>query len=279
MPTGAIRPITLTIDIDQGRMFEVLRFRLREAMNLVRLMYRMRYGLVFRRLRREGRDAELRAMIGHMAVEWGQSIFANVHCEVAVEGGEHMPAEGPVVVMANHQNMYDIPLLMAYLGRPMGFVAKRELFRVPGLAYWMRQTGSIALDRRDPEAGRRTFAELGRTLRAEGRGFIIFPEGTRTRDREGRVQAFKPGAIRLATEHDLPVLPVAIDGTRYFGDAEAIRRTRRGGRLVRLRLLPVQHPPAQMSAPERKRFVEDLQTTISSHREAIRVEWPAKGSA
>ncbi len=190
-----------------------------------------------------------------------------------MEGREHIPADRAFLIYSNHQSKFDIPVLIAAFGRRIGFVAKRELFWVPGLAYWMRKINAVSLDRTDVSAGVQTLHALAQRLEAEGQPFVMFPEGTRTRDPERRVQAFKRGAIRLAAGEGLPVLPVSLDGTRLLEDAAAMRATRRGGRVIRVRIEPPRQV-ADASAPGRKAFTDALHDTIRSNWEAIRVEWP-----
>lgn len=251
---------------------EMLKFRFLEMLTLVHLVLQTRSVFRFWWLQRRGRQAELDALLRRMSLAWARRIFSRVHCRVEVEGLEHVPAEGPLVIMTNHQSMYDIPLLVGYLSRPAGFLTKKELFRIPGLSFWMRRMHCAALDRSDAGAGGRLYRRLAEDLQREGRAFIVFPEGTRTRAPDGAIQAFKPGSVRLATDYGIPVLPVSLDGTRFFHDAEAVGRTRRGGRLVRLRIAPPVYP-GRMNAPQRRAFVEHLRATIVSNHERIRVQW------
>lgn len=227
----------------------------------------------FARMRRQGREAEVAAMIDRKFTDWAHWVLDNLHCRLEVEGSEHIPHGEPFVVVANHQSKYDIPVLVAALGRAVGFVAKRELFWVPGMAYWMREIQMLPLDRRSVVRGADTLAQLGPALKAHNRAFVIFPEGTRTRAADRSVQPFKRGAIRLASEHDLPVLPLALDGTWQLDQTATMAVTRHGGRVVRIRIEPLRRLEGD-SAPARRAFVDALYETIRSNREAIRVEWP-----
>jgi len=129
------------------------------------------------------------------------------------------------VVVANHESNLD-PFLLAHLPWDMRWVAKRELFRIPVIGALLRLSGDIPLRRGDGDSVRRMFAGCRETL-GRGLSVMIFPEGTRARD--GMLGPFKDGAFRLAIESHVPVLPIAIDGTREclaagswrFGDARA----------------------------------------------------------
>lgn len=232
-------------------------------------------GLWYRWRQRHGDSAAADAAIFRRSRRWAQSLFRRMNVQVEVEGLEHVPAEGPLVVMTNHQSMWDIPLLMGYLGRMVGFVAKRELFRLPAFAFWMRLIHSVPLDRGNPRAGARMMDALAADMKQHGYAVVVFPEGTRSRHPDGELGPFRRGSLRLATTNDLPILPVSIEGTRFLSNMQALARTWRGGRVVRLRVSPpvlVSH----QSSLQAKAFAETLRATIEDNRNAIRLNWPAQ---
>jgi len=202
-----------------------------------------------------------------------RTVFTWLHCEVRVEGAEHIPKDKAFIVMVNHQSKFDIPLLGGYLGKPMGFLAKRELFRIPGFSFWMRQSGCMPLDRKDVAGGAAAMEEWARDLRSHQRGLIVFPEGTRSKDPGGAIQSFKQGSLRIASENDLPILPISLDGTRFFDQINLLHETRRGGRYVRMKIFPLKNVQVN-SAPERKAFMAELRDVIIAGRESILVRWP-----
>jgi 1-acyl-sn-glycerol-3-phosphate acyltransferase len=145
---------------------------------------------------------------------------------LGVERAPGLRTREPYVVLANHQSMFDIPILarLLFWSFPK-FVSKRELARgLPSVSYHLRVSGHALIDRGDRQQALEAIRALGRRASAWRVSAVIFPEGTRSRD--GRIGPFKPaGALELIeTAHDLPVLPVAIDGS---------------WRLVRHRLWPV----------------------------------------
>jgi 1-acyl-sn-glycerol-3-phosphate acyltransferase len=131
-----------------------------------------------------------------------------------VEGREHVPAEGPVILASNHRSNLDPVLLASAVKRPVAFMAKAELFVGP-LGWIMRWIGQFPVRRGgiDREALRRTDAVLAR-----GSMLGLFPEGTRG---DGRFSAVHPGLAYIVVRQRCPVLPVAIFGTervrRRFG--------------------------------------------------------------
>jgi 1-acyl-sn-glycerol-3-phosphate acyltransferase len=113
-------------------------------------------------------------------------------------------------VVSNHQSLADIPVI-SRLPWEMKWVGKRELFRLPIVGWMMRLSGDIALERGDARSGARVLAHAARYLK-NNCPVIIFPEGTRSPD--GLVGRFTDGAFHLAIASQVPILPVAVEGTR-----------------------------------------------------------------
>lgn len=125
-----------------------------------------------------------------------------------VEGSEREPREGPLVVVANHWSALDPPVLGCALRRPVHFMAKEELFRIPLLRTWMRAVGTFPVRRGEPDrAAIRTALQRIR----EGGVVVVFPEGTR--NPRGYLLPPEPGAAFLALRAGVPILPVGILGT------------------------------------------------------------------
>jgi len=224
-------------------------------------------------LRLRGQGDRVPELVYQASVGWSHQVFSLLGCRVEVTGAEHIPAQGPMVVMSNHQSRFDIPLLSGYFGRPLGFAAKRELYRLPGLSYWMKELGCIPIDRKRAEDSGRAFEAGGERLVREKRWIIIFPEGTRSRDPQGEIQAFKRGSLRLAESQGIPVIPVSLDGTRLLDDPRAVVATPPGERVIRIKVGAPVAVPKGLSAPQRRDLVESLRDTIVSNRESIRVHW------
>ena len=131
----------------------------------------------------------------------------------------------PYVVVANHESQAD-PFLLSWLPWDMRWVAKEELFRHPVTGWAMRFGGDIPLKRGEGDSVRAMMEECERAL-AGGISVMMFPEGTRSSD--GEMLAFRDGAFRLALRAGVPILPIALAGTRqmrpkhskWFGKARA----------------------------------------------------------
>jgi 1-acyl-sn-glycerol-3-phosphate acyltransferase len=223
--------------------------------------------------RRHGRGEEVDRQVERIASAWGRRCLHHLQCRVEVEGLEHLPLRGPVILMANHQSMLDIPVFLGCLGRMTGFVAKRELFRVPALSFWMRQIHCANMDRADIRSGGRLLETHSRQVREGGYPFLIFPEGTRTRHPAGQIGPFRRGALRLATAEGIPVVPISLDGTRFLAKLKELRAIPPGRRVVRVRVAPAVQVRQGLSAPESKRLMEQIRHTIVSNWEAIRIDW------
>lgn len=125
--------------------------------------------------------------------------------------GDGLPTHGgPCVVVCNHQSLADIPFI-CNLPWEMKWIAKQELFRLPVIGWMMRWSGDIPVDRESARSGMHALIKA-RALLARGCSVMIFPEGTRTPD--GRVQPFAEGAFHLAIKAKVPILPLAIEGSR-----------------------------------------------------------------
>ncbi len=113
--------------------------------------------------------------------------------------------------MANHQSIYDIPVLFATLPWQLRIIAKESIGRFPFLGWHLRRSGHLLVDRRRPD--RAGILRKWKALVEKGLSLLIFPEGTRSVD--GRVAAFKGGPFLLAVEAGLPIVPISVEGSRF----------------------------------------------------------------
>jgi 1-acyl-sn-glycerol-3-phosphate acyltransferase len=123
-------------------------------------------------------------------------------------GTEHVPAEGPVLLVANHSSVLDPPLVGGLCPRQLTFLAKAELFGVPVFGAFIRRLGAKPLRREGADASALRTAQ--RVL-AQGQALLVFPEGTR--GEEGVLRNAKPGAALLAVQSGATVVPVYVRGS------------------------------------------------------------------
>jgi 1-acyl-sn-glycerol-3-phosphate acyltransferase len=130
---------------------------------------------------------------------------------IRIEGKEHLPKRGAVIVAANHRSFLDSIFLPLAIGRRrMTFVAKAEYFDSKKTAWFFRGVGQIPIRREGGSASDRALASASEVLE-DGGVFGIYPEGTRTRD--GLTHRGHTGVARLALRTGAPVVPVGLVGT------------------------------------------------------------------
>jgi 1-acyl-sn-glycerol-3-phosphate acyltransferase len=130
---------------------------------------------------------------------------------IRVEGLEHVPSEGPAILASNHISFSDSIFLPLVLRRRLTFVAKAEYFEDRKTAWFFRAMGQIPIKRGGGPASMRALESAAEVLQS-GQLFGIYPEGTRSPD--GRLYRGRTGVARLALDNQVPVLAVAMIGTR-----------------------------------------------------------------
>lgn len=148
---------------------------------------------------------------GHRCARaWSSLILRTTGVRVRVEGLERLDPSRSYVFAANHQSIYDIPIVFSALPFQLRIVAKESLGRIPFLGWHLRRTGHLLVDRSRPGAG--VLKKMARLI-GEHHSLIVFPEGTRSVD--GAVARFKGGSFVLAVEAGIPVVPVSISSSRH----------------------------------------------------------------
>jgi 1-acyl-sn-glycerol-3-phosphate acyltransferase len=151
-----------------------------------------------------------RGNAGHWcARRWAGLILATTGVRVEVSGLDRLDPSGTYVFAANHQSVYDIPIVFTALPYQLRIIAKESLGRIPFLGWHLRRAGHLLVDRRNPGAS--ILKKMARLV-GEGQSLIVFPEGTRSRD--GAVGRFKAGPVLLAIEAGVPLVPVTIERSR-----------------------------------------------------------------
>ncbi|MFB6247062.1 MAG: lysophospholipid acyltransferase family protein [Salinibacter sp.] len=165
-----------------------------------------------------------------LTLRWlGRSMtYVNPFWDIEMEGPFPETPRAPYVVVSNHFSQADPPII-ARVPWEMKWVAKKALFDLPVAGWLLRLSGDIPVDRGDKRSRARVLEQSTFYLK-RACSVMFFPEGTRSRD--GRVRRFSDGPFRLAIKQDVPVLPIAVDGTHealpkhsiwFAPDVETIR--------------------------------------------------------
>ena len=142
---------------------------------------------------------------------WSRSVTSFAGVKVVVDNRATLLPEEPYVFMANHASSLDIWAVFVAIPRRLRLIAKKQLARIPIFGWAMWAGRFIFIDRGNGVAARRSIEEAGRRIH-DGDSVLIFPEGTRTRD--GSLLPFKKGGFHLAIKAGVPIVPVALCGTR-----------------------------------------------------------------
>jgi 1-acyl-sn-glycerol-3-phosphate acyltransferase len=141
---------------------------------------------------------------------WSWLILRTTKVNVTVDGLHRLTPGTTYIFVSNHQSHYDTPVIFSSLPYQLRIIAKESLARFPVLGWHLKRGGHLFVDRRNPDQAR--ILKRWRALVSEGLSLIIYAEGTRSGD--GRVARFKAGSFLLAIQAGLPVVPLAVIGTR-----------------------------------------------------------------
>lgn len=128
--------------------------------------------------------------------------------DMTVTGQENIPAEGGFMLYANHQGMFDVLAIAATCDRPIGAVLKKELYDIPFLHQIVLCTKSFAMDREDVRQSLTVIQNVTEEVK-KGRGYLIFPEGTRSK-LGNEMLPFHGGSFRCVTKSKCPIVPIAL---------------------------------------------------------------------
>ena len=142
---------------------------------------------------------------------WSQAMIRLLFLPVKVEGRENMNPQQSYIFIPNHQGAFDIFLVYGFLNRPFKWMLKSELRRMPFIGKACESAGFIFVDQKGGPRKIKETHDRARQVLQGGVSLVVFPEGARTWD--GRLRKFKRGAFQLATELQLPLLPITINGS------------------------------------------------------------------
>lgn len=144
-------------------------------------------------------------------VKWGLKVIGFISgVKLEVNGLDNIPDDQAVLFVGNHISFFDIIVTYPLMKRPTGYIAKKEIRKVPFLSWWMYFVNCIFLDRKNPRQGLKSVLEASEKIK-NGTSIFLFPEGTRSKN--GKLAEFKDGGFKIATKAKAPIIPIGIQGT------------------------------------------------------------------
>ena len=145
-------------------------------------------------------------------VQWGFKVILRMSgVRTTVIGEENIPDE-PVLFIGNHRSFFDILLTYTRCRSKTGYVAKKEMEKIPLLSTWMKFLYCLFLDRHDPKEGMKTILKAIEYVK-NGISICIFPEGTRNKGEELTLLPFKEGSFKIADKTGCAVVPISLNNT------------------------------------------------------------------
>lgn len=140
---------------------------------------------------------------------WARSAVFFAGCSLKVYGAENLTKHSVAVYASNHTSYMDTPVVFGALPFQFRILAKKELWPIAFIGWYLSRSGQIPIDTRNPRA---TLSSLGVGVKAlrSGMPLFVFPEGGRTPD--GELQTFLSGAAYLAIRAQVPLVPIALSG-------------------------------------------------------------------
>ena len=195
-------------------------------------------------------------LVVDLARLWARALLGFGGVKVTIEWRAPIAKDGAYVFMANHESTVDIWALLAALPFRMRMIAKKQLGSIPLFGWAMRAGRFMFIDRANALAARRTIDEAKCRIR-DGEKVMLYPEGTRSRD--GKLGPFKKGGFHLAIDAGVPIVPVALKGTRESMPRGSVLL--RSGRVQAIIGEPI--PTAGLTDSDRHRLLEQVRSRIA----------------
>ena len=138
--------------------------------------------------------------------------------KLTVIGEENVPTDVPVLYIGNHRSFFDVPITYPRCPIRTGYIAKKEMEKVPLLSTWMKRLHCLFLDRNDLKQGLKTILTAIEKVKS-GISICIFPEGTRNNGEELSMLPFRDGALKIAEKTGCAIIPISMNNTADIFEA------------------------------------------------------------
>ena len=141
---------------------------------------------------------------------WARALVRAAGIDLHIDNADRLDPKQRYVLVSNHYSYFDIPCVLASVPQPIRFLAKASLFKIPIFGWAIGRAGFVPIDRKNRRTAVKSF-ELAASRIRKGNTIVVFPEEGRSRERA--MKPFQRGAFLLALRSDVPMVPIAIDGT------------------------------------------------------------------
>ena len=145
------------------------------------------------------------------ACRWARFLLAVSFVRRRVYGAEKLDPNRSYVLVSNHASYMDTPAVLSSIPLQFRFFAKKGLFSIPFLGWFLTRAGHLPVVRGDARASLKAMSEGARLIRERGISMLLFPEGGRTLE---RMREFKEGAAYIAIKAGVPIVPIGLANTR-----------------------------------------------------------------
>lgn len=152
-------------------------------------------------------DYSFEEKYAHIRYMFGK-VISSGNVDLKVYGKENIPEKDGFVIYSNHQGLFDVIAIVESCEKPLAAVLKKELANIPLLKQVIKCTKSYPMDREDIKQSLQVIVSVTKEVK-EGRNFLIFPEGTRSKNKNEMLE-FHSGSFKCATKSKSPIVPVAV---------------------------------------------------------------------
>ncbi len=201
-------------------------------------------------------------------------LLPRIYFRLRVYGKENIPAQGAVLIAANHSSYLDPPMIALGINREIQYLAKQELFSIPLIGWWIRKIGTHPVRRKEGDT--KAIFSVMRLLK-KNHAVGMFPEGTRTDD--GKMQPFEDGIAWIAIRTQTPIVPLYLHGTfDALPRGAKLPRPKKVTMIVGEPIYPDQVSGGKNQEEKVKKLTQSLFSTISHLKDRLECMTQEKSS-